>query len=57
MKNTRSRALRAALRCSAIVGDDELDDEQRSYLREFTTPRRALDGSLVWLLSEVEQCD
>ncbi len=38
------------------IRDDELDDEQRAYLREYVTPRRALDGSVVWLVEEIEQC-
>jgi hypothetical protein len=36
------------------VYDDALDNEQREHLREYVTPRRALDGSLVYLLDELD---
>ena len=39
------------------IRDDEIDDEQREYLHEYVTPRRALDGSVVWPVGELEQCN
>lgn len=53
-----ARCVRALLRLlkdrAAFVRDDDLDGKQRAYLREFLTPRRALDGALVYPLDEIE---
>lgn len=39
--------------CGYVL-DAELDAEQRERLREYVTPRRALDGSLVYPLDEID---
>lgn len=36
-----------------FVRNSELDAVQRAYLAQFTTPRRALDGSIAWPLDEL----
>jgi hypothetical protein len=41
----------------AWLPDALLDDDQRALLRRFVTPRRGLDGGLLWPTSELEVAD
>lgn len=51
----RRLAKGAGWSCSGqeYLNDAELSDEQRAKLREFTVPRRALDGRIVWPIDEL----
>lgn len=39
------------------IRDDALGDVEREKLRELLTPRRALDGSLVWPVDELGELE